>query len=459
VPDALSILPSTTMAAWATLFTGAGAARTGIPGNEWFAREEMRYYAPAPVSVEGHDHAVESFTDDLLGGVLRVPTVYERANVRTYVSLSHFHRGADLLIMPSADALADLVASAVAGLGEDDESVGQEAYEDLDSNAIDNLAGPSRSMASPTSRSSTSRAWTCSPTWPRIRSGSSAAISRRSSIPRSRRIIEIYRAAGALEDTYILFVSDHGHTPVLNDDRHALGIDGDDEPVAILRQAGFRLRPFKLELDDDEGDFQATVAFQGAFAYVYLADRSTCPAAGDVCDWVRGPRLEEDVLQVVRAFDAANRTGAGVPKLQGALDLILARTPRNANEDALPFQVWDGQRLVDVGEYLAANPRPDLLDFERRMTDLAAGPFGHRAGDVLLMARSGGSRPIEERFYFSNRYRSWHGSADAQDSRIPILVAHGRDDGEAIRSRVESAVGTSPNQEDIAALILALLGR
>jgi hypothetical protein len=246
---------------------------------------------------------------------------------------------------------------------------------------------------------------------------------------------------------------------VLNDDRHALGIAGDDEPVAILRQAGFRLRPFKLELDDDEGDFQATVAFQGAFPYVYLADRSTCPAAGDVCDWVSGPRLEEDVLQVVRAFDAANRTGAGVPKLQGALDLILARTPRAANEDALPFQVWDGQRLVDLGEYLAANPRPDLLDFERRMSDLAAGPFGHRAGDVLLMAKSGGSRPIEERFYFSNRYRSWHGSADAQDSRIPILLAHGRDDGEAIRSRMESAVGTSPNQEDIAALILALLGR
>jgi hypothetical protein len=459
VSGALSILPSTTMAAWATLFTGAGAARTGVPGNEWFAREEMRYYAPAPVSVAGHGHALESFTDDLLGRVLRVPTVYERADVRTYVSLSHFHRGADLLILPSADALAQLVESAVTGLGENDESPGREAYEALDTNAIDNVSEaieahgvanlqviyfPGVDLFTHLAEDPL-----------RQQRGYFTEVIDRA----VGRIIELYRAAGALDDTYVLFVSDHGHTPVMNDDRHALGIDGDDEPVAILRQAGFRLRPFDLELDDDEQDFQATVAFQGAFAYVYLADRSTCPDAGDVCDWVRGPRLEEDVLQVVRAFDAANRTGAGVPKLQGTLDLILARMPRSANEDALPFQVWDGERLVDVGAYLAANPRPDLLDFERRLTDLAAGPFGHRSGDILLMARTGGWRPIEERFYFSTRYRSWHGSADAQDSRIPILVAHGRDDGAAVRARVESAVGTSPNQEDITALILALLRR
>lgn len=456
VPDALSILPSTTMAAWATLFTGAGAARTGIPGNEWFAREEMRYYAPAPVSVEGHDHALESYTDDLLGGVLRVPTIYERADVRAYVSLSHFHRGADLLIIPSADALADLVASAVAGLTEDDESVGQEAYADLDTNAIDNVAEaiethgvadlqviyfPGVDLFTHVAEDPL----------PQQRGYFAEVID-----PAVARIVELYRAAGALDDTHIMFVSDHGHTPVLNDD-HALGTEGDDEPVDILRRAGFRRRPFRLELDDDERDFQATVAFQGAFAYVYLADRSTCPEAGQVCDWLRGPRLEEDVLPVVRAFDAANRTGAGVRRLQGALDLILARPPRNANEDALPFQVWDGQRLVSVAEYLAANPRPDLLDFERRLAELAAGPFGHRAGDVLLMARSGASRPIHERFYFSSRYRSWHGSADAQDSRIPILVAHGRDDGPTVRARVEAAVGSSPNQEDIAALILALL--
>jgi hypothetical protein len=459
VPGALSILPSTTMAAWASLFTGAGAAHTGVPGNEWFAREQMRYYAPAPVSVEGHDHALESFTDDLVGRAIRVPTVYERADVRTYVSLSHIHRGADLLIMPSPAALAELVASAFEGLSDDDETLGQEAYVDLDTNAIDNVIDaiadhgvadlqviyfPGIDLYTHVAERPLDMQ----------RGYLSDVID-----PAIGRVLDAYRRAGVLDDTYVLFVSDHGHTPVLNDEHNAIGAGNDDEPVAVLRQQGFRMRALKLELDDDEMDFQATLAFQGAFAYVYLADRSTCVAAGSTCDWSRAPRLDHDVLPVVRAFDAANRTGAGVSALRGKLDLILARQPRPPSQDALPFQVWDGEALVDIGDYLARNPRPDLLDFERRMHALAAGPFGHRAGDVLLFAMSGALRPIEERFYFSSRYRSWHGSPDAQDSRIPLLIAHGRESGSSLRARVEAAVGSQPHQEDIAALILALLGR
>ena len=43
----LSILPSTTMAAWSTVYTGAPAAEHGVPGNEWFDREAAAYRAPA----------------------------------------------------------------------------------------------------------------------------------------------------------------------------------------------------------------------------------------------------------------------------------------------------------------------------------------------------------------------------------------------------------------------------
>ncbi|CAN5855876.1 hypothetical protein BH23GEM9_BH23GEM9_35240 [soil metagenome] len=457
VPGALSILPSTTLAAWTSLFTGVGAAHTGVPGNEWFAREEMRYYAPAPVSVEGSDHALETYTDNFVGRALRVPTVYERADVRAYVSLSQIHRGADLLITPAADALAALVTTAFEGLADADETIGQEAYIDLDMKAIDNVADaiekhgvadlqviyfPGIDLYTHVAEQplETQRAYLTDVIDPAIAG-----------------IVELYRRLGALDDTYVLFVSDHGHTPVINDDRHALGADGADEPVAILEQAGFRMRPLKLTIDDDEHDFQATVAFQGAMAYVYLADRSTCPDRGDVCDWTRAPRLHDDVLPVVRAFDAANRSGAGVPELRGTLDLIFARPPRPPTEDALPFQVWHGDALMDLADFLAASPRPDLLDFERRMHALAAGPYGHRSGDVLLLARSGAARPIEDRFYFSGQYRSWHGSPDEQDSRIPLIIAHQREGGEALRARIHAAVGERPNQEDIAALILALL--
>src|SRR5687768_919629 len=133
-PGVLSILPSTTYAAWASVFTGEPPARTGVPGNEWFAREEMRFYAPAPVSLTQHEHALEVYTDQLMGRVLRARTVYERADVRSYVSLQPFHRGADLLTVPDPGSYGRMITEMAGGLASD-ETVGQEAYEELDETA------------------------------------------------------------------------------------------------------------------------------------------------------------------------------------------------------------------------------------------------------------------------------------------------------------------------------------
>ena len=55
VPNTVTILPSTTIAAWSAIFTGAPTAWNSVSGNEWFAREEMKFYAPAPVSVSEMD--------------------------------------------------------------------------------------------------------------------------------------------------------------------------------------------------------------------------------------------------------------------------------------------------------------------------------------------------------------------------------------------------------------------
>lgn len=136
-------------------------------------------------------------------------------------------------------------------------------------------------------------------------------------------------------------------------------------------------------------------------AYVYLADRSTCPTKGQVCDWQRPPRLAADVMPVVRAFYRVNTTGQPIPQLKGTLDLIFAREPRPPGQLALPFEIFDGKKLVPIPEYLAQHPRPDLLQLDKRMQWLGAGPYGDRAGDIVLLARSGLERPIEERFYFS----------------------------------------------------------
>ncbi len=454
VPGVLSILPSTTLAAWSSIFTGEPAGRTGVPGNEWFAREEMRFYAPAPVTVSEVEHALEVYTDDLMGRALRVPTVYERAGVRSYVSLSQIHRGADLLTTPDARLLGELIVATAQEIGSGEE-VGSDPYAKLDGSAVRSLLESIREHG---------LADLQVVYFPGVDLFTHAAESpipdqltylREVIDPAVGAILDAYEAREALDETYVIFVSDHGHTPVIADDRHALGTGGGGEPPDILELAGFRPRLF--ELNPAAEDFQAVLAYQGAIAYVYLADRSTCPAAGTRCDWIRAPRLEEDVLPVVRAFDAANRTGAGVPQLRGTLDLIFAREPRPPGEDALPFRVWDGERLVDIGAFLAANPRPDLLELEERLAGLATGPYGHRAGDVLLLARSGTERPIEERFYFSDQYRSWHGSPTGQDSRIPLIVARRGSTGVELRERVRELVGERPTQLSVTPLILGLL--
>jgi hypothetical protein len=456
-PDVLSILPSTTVAAWASIFTGEPPARTGVPGNEWFAREERTFYAPAPVTVEDHAHALAVFTDDLVGRALRVPTVFERADVRSYVALSQIHRGADLLVLPDLSALGDLVMAVAEGIGDTDGSVEQAAYEDLDVAAVDQLletieehgVADLQVVYFPGIDLYTHVAERALPDQNAYLSEVlDGAVGR---------VLDAYDRAGVLDDTWLVFVSDHGHTPVLADDRHSLGTEGDHEPPALLERTGFRVRPFALELDDDEQDFQAVVAYQGAMAYVYLADRSACERPGTPCDWTRPPRLEEDVLAVARAFDAANRDGSLVPALRGTLDLIFAREPRPVHEDALPFQVWDGAGLVTVADYLARSPRPDLLELESRLDGLAAGPYGHRAGDVLLLTRSGAERPIDERYYFSAEYRSWHGSPTAQDSRIPLVVGRRGVPAAEIERIVTAAAGERPTQLDVARLILALL--
>lgn len=455
-PGVLSILPSTTYAAWASVFTGEPPARTGVPGNEWFAREEMRFYAPAPVSLTQHEHALEVYTDQLMGRVLRARTVYERADVRSYVSLQPFHRGADLLTVPEPENYGRMITEMAGGLTSE-ETVGQEAYEELDETAAESLV---ESIAKHGVADLQTVYFPGVDLYTHVAADPLADQVRylgRVLDPAIAEVLGAYRKAGALEGTWIVFVADHGHTPVLPDDGHALDVDGDDEPPQVLRNTGFRTRPLEIELDSAEQDFQAAVAYQGAFAYVYLADRNTCPRPGDRCDWKRAPRLAEDVLPVARAFFQAGRTGAGVPALRGAIDLVFARPPRAPGQDALPFQVFDGQRLVPIAAYLAANPRPELLDLERRLQGLAAGPYGHRAGDVLLLARTGMHLPPRERFYFSSSNHSWHGSPTLQDGEIPLLVAHPGMTGDAVRARVLRAVGERPDQLSVTPLILDLL--
>ncbi len=449
-----SILPSTTFAAWTAVYTGAGVAESGVSGNEWFDRESMEFVAPAPVSVTEHDDALRVFADDLMHRWMAVPTVFEQANVRSYVTLAAQYRGADLLVRPDNETFADLVTSFAGGAvsGETD----RDTYSALDENAIN------RTLEAIEEHGLADLQVVYFPGVDLYTHVAESSIPDQHSYltdvvdPAIGRLLEEYRFRSALESTYVLLVSDHGHTPVLADERHALGTGDEGEAADVLDALGFRVRPF--ELDTEDGAYQAVLAYQGALAYVHLADRSTCPGVEDHCDWPAPPRFEEDVMQAVRAFDEANRTGAHAWKLEGAIDLIFAREPRGVDPSG-PFQVWDGEELVPVDTYLAANPRPDLVNLEERLETLGVGRYGHRSGDIMLLSRYREEDSLEDRYYFSALYRSWHGSPSRQDSEILFALARSASTGPELRSQMHDAIGETPSQLDVTPLILELLGR
>lgn len=466
VPNALSILPSTTVAAWSSIFTGAPPAQTGVPGNEWFVREQRQFVAPAPVSITDTEDFYKTLTEGLVGKAIQTPTLYELLGMRSYVSLSQVYRGATLFTTVEPTAFVSTMAKFVTGvvLGAE---VKQDLYIDIDQESVTKLIAVLKEHGVPdlqvvylpgvdlfTHQAEEPRVVRDNEPLPMqvayLESITDKAIGD---------VLEAYGQLGALDDTYVVLIADHGHIPVLDDDRHALGSEGDDEPPALIEKTGFRLRKFVLNPGETEQDYQATVAYQGAMAYIYLADRSTCPAKGDRCDWQRPPRLKADVMPVVRAFYKVNTTGDPIPQLKGTLDLIFAREPRPPGQPALPFQIFDGKKLRPIPQYLARHPRPDLVQLETRMRWLSAGPYGHRAGDILLLARSGLERPLEERFYFSKPYRSWHGSPTIQDSHIPFILARKGDTGEQLQAVVNAAMGKFPSQLDFVPLVQALLGQ
>src|SRR5215469_452169 len=365
-PNAISILPSTTIAAWSSIFTGAPPAYHGVPGNEWFVREEMRFYAPAPVSVTETDDTRRMVTEDLVGKALRTPTLFEQAGVRAYVSLNPVSRRADIFTTIDPIAFVSLMADFIHGEVMERASLKRDAYAELDENSVPKLIDAINTYGLPAIQVVYFPGIDLYTHLTPDALASQVEYLETITDPAVGQVLETYRAAGVLDRTYVLIIADHGHTPVLKE--NALGSEGTDTPAALLRATGFRTRKFKLEPAPDEQDYQAAFAYQGAMAYVYLADRSTCAAAGQKCDWTKPPRFGAEVMPAVRAFDYVNRTGTPIPRLKGTLDLIFARGQKlpDGRQPLRPFEIFDGKKLVPIFAYLRAHPRPDLLKLNER---------------------------------------------------------------------------------------------
>ncbi len=437
-PDAISMLPASTVADWSAIFTGAPPAWNGVAGNEWFERERMVFHAPVPISTRDTTDLGRAIDDDLLGRTLRVPTLYQLLGVNSNVSLLLVYHGATVYTTVGTIGIFDIFGDYLKGTFDHEE--------------------PERTVAAAVDRSSVPKlldaiertgvpnlqviyfpgidAYTHGSPDPLV---AQTRYIERVTDPLVGQVLDEYRKKGALDGAYIVFIADHGHTPTIADDRHALGT-GPESPFAVVRDAGFRVRPAQINLASGQQDFQAVLAYQGFMAYVYLADRSTCPNPGDRCDWSRPARMRQDVMPALRAIYKVNRTGRPYPRLKGAIDLIFARRPAIPGQIAPPFEIFDGRGLVPIRDYLRRHPRPDLIDLERRMKWLGFGQYGDRAGDIVLLARTGANVPIERRFYFAAvPHYSWHGSAGILDSHITFVLAREGGDGVAMRRIVDRA--------------------
>lgn len=436
----LSPLPSSTLTGWATAFTGEPPAVHGVAGNEFFVREDRHMAAPAPVSFLDPSPVLETYTDDYANRLLRVPTVYELLHDRdpaitSWVSMSQYHAGADRLLLANRTVVADAFEALLSGAMADGE--GMKLFAELDEEAVENVIEELEEEGAPrlltvylTGTDHYAHSAESGPDPARTSYLSDVAD------PLIGRLHDALEARGAMDDRTTILLSDHGHTEVLHDDVHALGTEDEGELPDVLAGAGFRVRPFELEVDDAE-PFSAVIAYGGALAYVYVADRSTCPGEDQPCDWSRPARAED----VAAAADAIHRAASDPRQpLGGTIDLVIA--PRDAargDRRAIVTYRGDG-RWEPLEATLRAEPRRSYVQAAERLRDLVDGPAGDRAGDLVLVARNGDEPRVEDRYYFAGLYRSWHGSPSRQDSEVPFIVAHPRRSAGQLRATVDRAV-------------------
>lgn len=451
----LSTIPSTTMDAWAAAMTGRPPADTGVAGNEYFIREKRQLACPAPVSFYDADPTLSIYTDHYLDKLVDVPTVYERMRkreprIQIWVAMNELFRGADRMVLAKRSALFKALEGFVSKKFDELEARPSPAlFVTLDSAAVDAVVEHLESDPLP----DVLTLYLVGTDLYTHQAAEGPDAARQSYLkvvvdPQIGRIVDLLRAKGRLDRTWVIIVADHGHTQVVHDKEHALGAAGMDSPApTVLKQAGFRVRPFAQNVPDND-PFSAVLAYGGGTAFVYLADRSTCPGERDVCAWDRMPRYEEDVLPAAEAFHR------GMAK---QLDMILVRRPRPVGAITRPFEVYVGNgKTMSIEAYLEEHPHPTYIDLEARLHDLAVGIHGERAGDIMLLPQFGNVPKPEDRYYFANLYRSWHGSPSKADSEIPLIVANRHHSAAQIGPWVKHVIGPRPYLQHLTDLMLGL---
>jgi hypothetical protein len=115
VPHVFTMMPSCSTAAWSSIMTGRPPEETGVAGDEFFVREENRFYAPIPLSTRDAHDFVATIDNDLIGGILRVPTLYQRISGPSAVALLYVYHGATIYSTLGGSTLLQVIGGIVEG--------------------------------------------------------------------------------------------------------------------------------------------------------------------------------------------------------------------------------------------------------------------------------------------------------------------------------------------------------
>lgn len=461
----VSVLPSSTAVSWATMVTGRDPGEHGVAGNEYFIRDTGQFAAPVPVTISDSVQVLKIYTEGYGNSLLEAPTIYERMReadpgVRVWVGMHQYYAGADRLILTDRTAMLEAFESyfqehVLARLtGAETLSLFRELDEEVVENMDDLMESePPADVITIYMPGLDHYAHVAD----RDPDEARAEYLQKALEPMMKSLRETLEERDALKNRYVVLTSDHGHTRVTHDDRHSLGLDDEGEPRQVLEKAGFTVRPFELEVDE-ETFFDSVLAYQGAMAYVYVADRSTCSESEAPCAWSK-PARQQDINAVAEAYWGNDRDGQLVPEMRDTLDMVLVRTRESDAAEGDIFEVYVGNgETQPIADYLEAHPHPNYVRVSARIQELARGPYGDRAGDVILIAHNGDRDDPNERYYFASLYQSWHGSPSHRDSDIPLIVAHRDKSRGELKASVDEVFGGLTSQRLIGDLLVRLRG-
>lgn len=373
---AVSIAPSITFAAQASIFTGSHPSKHRVAANNFFDRigyisaGEARHFGLDAGDTYAIKDAIDAFRNDLADRLLNheTPTIYESATKMGKTSLvaaNMYNRGSQVELLPSVLDMARIF------MGYGPIQMGPEDCDNKTLSTVQNYFqthqftpdlmtfywvgmdlyshdnGPDKQMD-----------YLC------------GCIDRQVG-----ELLELLKKIKLFDGTLFVIISDHGHIATPGDDAHTIriGFPFDMELTPLFTELGLDL----YDLPGEGKHVDAVVGLNGGMAYVYVKNREE--------SWHTLPRYEEDVLPVAQAFYEMNKTGKYRKELQGLIDFILIRNVERVGNWDAGYDVYLGKgKTQPFDEWLEQYANHPYLDPVNRIRYAASS----MSGDIILHAKA-----------------------------------------------------------------------